>query len=208
MNGRATEEAQLSDEALIRRYLETGDRELFATLVRRHQNTVFAMCVRIVGSREKAEEVAQDVFIAVYRNLDKFRGDARFRTWLYRVVVNHCKNKNAYLARRHSKRHESLDAGREREDGEVKRELPSPNPGPEQATLAKQRRALLEKGLARLGEDHRTVIVMRDLQGMPYEEIAQTLGVAPGTVKSRLNRARNELKDRVGRMLAELEPAT
>ena len=89
----------------------------------------------------------------------------------------------------------------------MKRELPSHRPGPEDATLALERRRILEKGLEQLGEDHRTVIVLADLQGQAYEEIAATLGVAPGTVKSRLHRARTELKNLVGRMLASMAEA-
>jgi len=207
IDSRSNDDRQRTDEDLIRGYLESGDQTLFAELVRRHQNPVYAMCVRLLGSTSMAEEVAQDVFVAVYRNLDRFRGEARFRTWLYRVVVNHCKNKQAYLARRHHKRHESMDKPTELEEGSVMRELPSPNPGPEDATLAAERRRIMEKGLAQLGEEHRTVIVMADLQGMPYGEIAETLGVKTGTVKSRLHRARVELKNLVGRMLASLEEA-
>ena len=207
MNDRSAEIAKLTDEALIRRYLESGDRHLFAVLVKRHQNQVYSMCTRILGSPSMAEEVAQDVFVAVYKNLDRFRGEAKFRTWLYRVVVNHCKNKQAHLARRQRMRHESIDKPKALEEGEVKRELPSHRPGPEDATLALERRRILEKGLEQLGEDHRTVIVLADLQGQAYEEIAATLGVAPGTVKSRLHRARTELKNLVGRMLASMAEA-
>jgi RNA polymerase sigma-70 factor (ECF subfamily) len=142
------------------------------------------------------------VFVAVYRNLDRFRGDARFSTWLYRVVINHCKNKQAYRARRHAMAHDSIDQTKETEDGEVKRELPSPSPGPEETAQAHQRRDLLERGLAQLKPEHREIIVLVDLQDMPYDEVAATLGVAEGTVKSRLHRARSALKDQVGKLLA------
>ncbi len=208
MEGRSSEDVRdWTDEDLVREFQHSHDGDLFAVLVRRHQDRVFAMCSRILGSPSQAEEVAQDVFIAVYRNLDRFRGDARFSTWLYRVVINHCKNRQAYRARRHELAHEPIDRSKDTGEGEVRRELPSPNPGPERATLARERRAILERGLARLKDDHRAVIVMYDLQGMPYDEIAATLGVAEGTVKSRLHRARNELKVLVGRMLVSLREA-
>lgn len=208
MNGKSPEGVQQwTDEALIQELAATGNQDLFAILVRRHQNRVYSMCVRIIGTPAVAEEVAQDVFVAVYRNLDRFRGDAKFSTWLYRVAVNHCKNKQAYLARRHSKRHESLDQSRETGEGEFKRELPSPRPNPEKKILAKERRQILEQGLAKLSEGQRTIIVLRDLQGLPYDEIAEALGVAEGTVKSRLHRARSALKNQVGRMLVSLEEA-
>ncbi len=208
MDSKATDDARTwADGELIRRYLETEDRRLFAVLVQRHQDRVYGMCARILGSPTLAEEVAQDVFVAVFKNLHRFRGDSRFSTWLYRVVVNHCKNKQAYRFRRKEKQHESLDQPRELEGGEVKRELPSSNPGPEKAALARERQRILHAGLAELSEEQRTIIVMRDLNGMPYDEIAETLGVAQGTVKSRLHRARGELKNRVGRLLVQLEPA-
>ena len=197
-----------SDGELIRAYQETRDQQLFAQLVTRHQNRVFSMCVRLLGSASLAEEVAQDVFVAVYRNLDRFRGDSKFTTWLYRVVVNHCKNKQAYRARRHEKKHESIDKPHETEGGgEVQRQLPSHNPSPEKELVAKQRRELLEQGLTRLKEEHRAVIVMYDLNGMAYDEIAEVLEVKEGTVKSRLHRARSELKNVVGRLLASHKEA-
>ena len=188
MDSKATDDARTwADGELIRRYLETEDRRLFAVLVQRHQDRVYGMCARILGSPTLAEEVAQDVFVAVFKNLHRFRGDSRFSTWLYRVVVNHCKNKQAYRFRRKEKQHESLDQPRELEGGEVKRELPSSNPGPEKAALARERQRILHAGLAELSEEQRTIIVMRDLNGMPYDEIAETLGVA--------------------RLLVQLEPA-
>lgn len=196
-----------TDERLIREYLRSRHKDLFGVLVRRHQGQVYSMCVRMLGKPAEAEEVAQDVFIAVYKNLDRFRGDAKFTTWLYRVVVNHCKNKQSYLIRRKTDRHDSMDQGKETEDGEMKRELPSPNPTPEKATLQRERHRILEQGLQQLGDDQRNIIVMRDLQGMPYDEIAATLDVAEGTVKSRLHRARAELKKRVGRVLIQLGEA-
>ena len=208
MDGKVTDDARTwADEELIRRYLETENRQLFAILVQRHQNQVYSMCTRILGSPTLAEEVAQDVFVAVYKNLARFRGDAKFTTWMYRVVVNHCKNKQAYRFRRKEKQHESLDQPKELEGGTVKRELPSSKPGPERIALANERQRILHAGLAQLSEEQRSIIVMRDLHGLPYDEIAESLGVAQGTVKSRLHRARNELKNRVGRLLVTLEGA-
>ncbi len=209
MERRSTvDDRRQSDEELIRAYLESRDQRLFAQLVTRHQNRVYSMCVRLLGSTSLAEEVAQDVFVAVYRNLDRFRGDSKFSTWLYRVVVNHCKNKQAYRARRHEKKHESIDKAHETEGGgEVRRELPSHNPSPEKELVGKQRRELLEQGLTQLKEEHRAVIVMYDLNGLAYDEIAEVLEVKEGTVKSRLHRARSELKNVVGRMLIRRKEA-
>jgi len=196
-----------TDQRLIQEYLQSRRKDLFEVLVRRHQDQVYSMCVRMLGKPAVAEEVAQDVFIAVYKNLDRFRGDAKFTTWLYRVVVNHCKNKQSYLIRRKTDRHDSMDQGKETEEGEMKRELPSPNIGPEKASLQLERHRILEAGLQQLSDDQRNIIVMRDLRGMPYDEIAEILEVAEGTVKSRLHRARAALKTKVGRVLASLGEA-
>ena len=105
-----------SDEELVRRFLG-GQRGAFEVLVKRHQDRVFGLCVRLLGIASLAEEAAQDIFVRVYRSLDSFRGDSRFSTWLYRVTLNHCRNVHAYRARRMEQRHDSLDAETEDEEG-------------------------------------------------------------------------------------------
>ncbi|MCK6528707.1 sigma-70 family RNA polymerase sigma factor [Myxococcota bacterium] len=191
----------VEDEELIRRFLD-GDRSAYEALVRRHQDRVFSTCFRLLRDRAVAEEVAQDVFVNVYRNLHRFRGDSRFTTWLYRVAINHCKNKMSYLHRRQHSRHDSLDRPIELRGGEqVRRELPDPAEGADASLLDRELKEALERGIQALGEDQRTIVMLRDVEGLSYEEIGAALDLAEGTVKSRLHRARLELKSRLAGLL-------
>jgi RNA polymerase sigma-70 factor (ECF subfamily) len=191
----------MEDEELVRRFL-AGERSAFEALVRRHQDRVFGLCVRLLGSRTWAEEAAQDVLIRVYRSLHQFRGDSRFSTWLYRVTLNHCRNVQAYRARRHEKRHDSIDAEvDEEEGGGRRRELPDGSADAEAELLKQQRLHVLEDELAKLDPLWKEILVLRDVEGMSYDEIGAALGLAEGTVKSRLHRARAELLARVSRRM-------
>lgn len=189
-----------SDEELVRRFKE-GDRDAYSELVRRYQNRVFSMCLRWMGSRSIAEEVAQDVFLALFKALPRFRGDAQLSTWVYRVTVNHCKNRDLYRRRRAHGRHESIDGSREDDDGPV-RQYAHDGPGTESRTNQSEASALLQEALAALDEDQRQIIVLRDVEDLSYEEIATILELPKGTVKSRLHRARHELARKLGRKIS------
>lgn len=190
-----------SDEELVRRFLG-GQRAAFETLVVRHQDRVYGLCVRLLGSQSLAEEAAQDIFVRVYRSLDSFRGDSRFTTWLYRVSLNHCRNVMAYRTRRHEKRHDSLDQGREDENGdELFRDLPDDEPLAEDRLLTTERLEVLAEELAHLDPLWREILVLRDVEGLSYDEIGRLLDVPPGTVKSRLHRARADLLVRLDRRM-------
>jgi RNA polymerase sigma-70 factor (ECF subfamily) len=178
-----------SDEVLVQRF-KNGDRSAFSELVERHQNRIFGLCYRWMGNQQAAEEVAQEVFVSLFRSLERFRGDAKFSTWLYRVTVNHCKNQNLYRNRRAHGRHESLDSAPE--DGFV-REIESGDRGADVGILQSEAERVLQSGLDALEEEHRQIILLRDLEDLSYEEISSLLNLAKGTVKSRLHRARTEL---------------
>jgi RNA polymerase sigma-70 factor (ECF subfamily) len=179
-----------TDEELVRRFND-GDRDAFAELVQRYQDRIFTLCLRWMRDRQVAEEVAQDVFVAVYRALPRFRGEARFSTWIFRVATNHCKNRRLYRQRRHSDKHEPLE-GTPREDG-PSRQLPSTGPGTDRGAMRSEAERLLQDALDALDEGHRTIIILRDIEDLPYEEIAEILDLPRGTVKSRLHRARAQL---------------
>jgi len=179
-----------TDEELVRRFND-GDREAYSELVRRYQDRIFTLCVRWMRDRQVAEEVSQDVFIAVYRALPRFRGEARFSTWIFRVATNHCKNRRLYRQRRHSDRHEPLE-GTPRDDGPA-RQLPSTAPGTDRNTMRSEAERILQDALDTLDESHRSIIILRDIEDLPYEEIAEILDLPRGTVKSRLHRARAQL---------------
>ena len=191
---------QLSDSELVDRF-KSGDEHAFSHIVRRYQDRVFGLCLRWLGERPVAEEVAQDVFVALYRSLDRFRGDSSLSTWIYRVAVNHCKNKRLYSRRRRRDRHEPLE-GRPRDDGPI-RELPAGGRGTDVRAQRSEAEVLVHEALQVLSEEHRQVIVLRDIQDLDYHEIAEILDLPRGTVKSRLHRARTELarvlRNRIGK---------
>jgi RNA polymerase sigma-70 factor (ECF subfamily) len=192
--------SQLSDSELVARF-KSGDQHAFSHIVRRYQDRVFGLCLRWLGERSLAEEVAQDVFVALYRSLGRFRGESSLSTWIYRVSVNHCKNKRLYSSRRRRDRHEPLE-GRERDDAPA-RELPAGGRGTEIGVELSQAQRLVHEALEAISEEHRQVIILRDIQDLDYHEISEILELPRGTVKSRLHRARTELarvlRNRIGK---------
>ncbi len=186
------------DEALVQRF-QGGDTGAFSDIVTRYQDRVFTLSLRWMGDREVAEEVAQDVFIALYRSLDRFRGESRLSTWIFRVTVNHCKNRRLYRKRRKMERHEPLE-GTRADDDLPARELPHQGPGTDRGVHVSEAGRILQDALDRLDESHRTILVLRDVEDLPYEEIAEILELPKGTVKSRLHRARAELARTLARI--------
>lgn len=177
------------EERLIRR-LQRRDEAAFVELVEQYQRRVFALVFRMLGDRAEAEDLAQEVFVTVFKSIDGFRGDAKLSTWIYRVATNHCKNRLKYLERRHHNRTRDIDDTLESEYAPA-HGVPS---RPDEIIAGRQLEAAIQQALAELDEDHRVVIVLRDLDQLPYCEIAEITGVAEGTVKSRLFRARAALK--------------
>ena len=188
------------DEELVQRF-KKGDRQAFAQIVRRYQDRVYSQCLRWMGEPTVAEEVAQDVFLALYRSLARFRGEAALSTWIYRVTINHCKNRRLYRRRRARDRHEPLE-GQPRDDAPG-RQLAANGPESDVLTHQSEASALLQQGLEAISDDHRQVIILRDIQDLDYSEIASILELPRGTVKSRLHRARSELarvlRNRIGK---------
>jgi RNA polymerase sigma-70 factor (ECF subfamily) len=187
-----------SDEELVRRF-KTGDVEAYSELVRRYQDRIYTLCLRWMRSPSLAEETAQDVFFAVWRALGDFRGDSKFSTWLFRVAINHCKNKRLYGARRHADQHEPLEGlgG----DDRAPRELPDAAAGTDLQVHRSEAERLLHAGLLELEDDYRAVVILRDIDDLPYEEIAEVLDIPKGTVKSRLHRGRAQLARSLSKLL-------
>lgn len=178
------------DAALVARWQE-GDEGAFADLVRRHERRVFGLLLRMLGSREEAEDAAQDAFLNLHRHGRRFRRESRFSTFVYRVAVNAALNRRRGLGRRrnHMRHLEERQA--------TGHELPAVPRGPEDAAYGGEVRARLEREIEKLSPPLRAPLVLYDLEGLSYGEIAEVLNVAEGTVKSRIHRARHALRDRL-----------
>ncbi len=177
-----------------------GDRGAFDELIHRYQGRIFAFCYRMIPSVEEAEEVTQDVFVQLHANLGRFRGDSKFSTWLYQIAKNISLNKIKALRRRKAHRHQSLDQG-PAEGGEPSSGSGQPLQIEDQAKNAFEEiedfelRELVNAKIQQLRVEHRLPLILRDIEGMSYDAIAKVMKLAEGTVKSRIHRARLELKE-------------
>ncbi len=189
-----------SDPELVERF-KGGDRRAFDEIVHRYQHRVYTLCVRWMRDDRIAEEVSQDVFIALFRSLVNFRGDAQLSTWIFRVVINHCKNRKLYRHRRAEDRHEPLEGTRDEDDAPA-RQLAHDGPGTDAGLIRSESEQLVREALTVLDDEQRQIILLRDVEDRSYEEIADLLGLPRGTVKSRLHRARAQLAQVLSRKLS------
>ncbi|MBW2278211.1 MAG: sigma-70 family RNA polymerase sigma factor [Deltaproteobacteria bacterium] len=183
-------------ERLLIRKLRDRDERAFREMVETHRDRVFNLTFRMLGNREEAEDVAQEVFITVFKSIDSFRGDAKLSTWLYRIAANHCKNRIKYLARRHDRDKAPYDEKSERAIAGAS-SGPAPAPRPDRQLEGLELERLMQQAIASLEEDHRLLIVLRDVEELSYEEICDITGLREGTVKSRLHRARMALRKKL-----------
>ena len=173
---------------------KSGDREAFAEIVLTYQKKVFNIAYRMLGNREEAKELSQEVFLSVLESIKDLREDIKFEPWLTQITLNHCRNRWKYLKRRHYFKTDSLSDPIETEDGEMERPVCDPSDNPETLFEKKMVQQFVQRGLLKLKEDQREMIVLRDLRGFSYEEIGRLLSLPEGTIKSRLHRARMDLK--------------
>ena len=185
------------ERTLLRR-LRDRDERAFRELVAEHRDRVFNITYRMLGNRHEAEDVAQEVFISVFKTIDSFREESKFSTWLYRVTVNHCKNRIKYLARRHDRKRDELDETKHESNGAVTG-APVRAATPDRALASAQMEQLLQDAIATLDDDQRTVVILRDVEDLSIEEICEITGLPDGTVKSRLHRARLVLRKKMQR---------
>jgi RNA polymerase sigma-70 factor, ECF subfamily len=181
------------DAALIRR-ARAGDRQALDDLVRRHYRNVFNPASRLAHNYDDAQDIVTEAFIRVHNALPSFRGDANFTTWLYRIV------KNVFLDERKKRRvrsHSSLEEMVDLEDSSVARQVEDPRPGPECAAERQERADVVQRAVMSLPETQRLMIGLYHFQHLSYEEIAEIIDLPIGTVKSRLNRARLALKNKL-----------
>jgi RNA polymerase sigma-70 factor (ECF subfamily) len=186
-------------EILLVRRLRERDERAFKELIALHGDQIYNLLYRMIGSQEEAKDLAQEVFITVFKSIDQFRGDSKLSTWLYRVAANHCKNRIKYLARRYDRATMEYDDAAERHAasggntpigaGHIE--------GPDRVLEGMELERTVQAAIADLEEDHRLVVVLRDIEELSYEEICEITGLPEGTVKSRLHRARLALKEKL-----------
>jgi RNA polymerase sigma-70 factor (ECF subfamily) len=174
-----------------------GARRAFDRLVLKYQDRIFRLCVRLTGSTDEGEDAAQETFIKVHHGLEAFKGEARFSTWLYQIALNTCRNRQRSWWNRLKRRAVRLDEPIEGEDGTMLREIGDLRHSPDAELQRKRIAASIKAGLEHLPLKHREMIVLRDIQGLSYEEIVTVAGISEGTVKSRLARARESLRDQI-----------
>jgi RNA polymerase sigma-70 factor (ECF subfamily) len=176
-------------EASLVQRCAVGEEAAYAELVNEHQRMVLQLAMNLLGDRDEALDLSQEVFFRVFRTIHRFRGQSSLRTWIYRIAVNQARNRHRFWRRRHRNDQVSLDA-----HVAAHGELLSGEGGPERVFAQKELAERLQRALDALPFDQRTAIVLREIDGLSYEEIAFSLGVAIGTVKSRLTRARQTLR--------------
>lgn len=184
--------------------LRGRDERAFNDLVQQYEQRVFRLVFRMLGRREEAEDMVQEVFVQVFKAVEAFRGDSKLSTWIYRIAINLCKNRAKYLSRRrtesedeleHVSERRTLNEGRGITVGETNR--------PDHVVQGYQLEAIVRLSITELDADFREVLVLRDIEDLPYEEIMEITGLPEGTVKSRIHRARSMLKQRIEGHLGE-----
>ncbi len=178
---------------------KSGDRKAFEKIVLFYQKRVFNYAYRMLGNTEEAKELAQEVFVSVFLSIRELREEAKFDAWLKQIALNHCRNRWKFLKRRHYFNTDSIDDPIETEEGEIARPVPDGSDPPDVRYEKKAVQEWIRKGLLKMREDQRELIVLRDLQGLSYEEMGALLNLPEGTVKSKLHRARMDLKDILGK---------
>jgi RNA polymerase sigma-70 factor (ECF subfamily) len=184
------------EEQLLVDRCRRGDRESFAQLMRLHEKQIYNFTYRMLGNEGEAEDLTQDIFIAAFRGIRSFRGEAKFSTWLYRIALNQARNRIKYLSRRKffARQARRADYGAKMVS-ESPEGLADSAPTPEQWTIMKDLAAQVQECLNQIPHQARQILILRDVQGFSYDELSEMLSLKPGTVKSRLHRARAALRE-------------
>jgi RNA polymerase sigma-70 factor, ECF subfamily len=190
---RASKEQEFS---WIRAFLN-NDRSAFDNLVRCYQDRVFNVCYRMMGEYEEANDCAQETFVKAYRGLKDFRFEARFSTWVLTIALNVCRNRLKSMEHRYQQKMVRIDSSQEETRGLGHLEIEDPAPNALAQLARKEQEVLLQKAIDELPRDAKAVAVLRDIEGLSYEEIAQITGYNLGTVKSKLARARQQLREKL-----------
>ena len=191
-------------EAELIRQSCAGSIDAFEQLILLYEKRVYTIAYKYMGNHEDANDMAQESLIKAYQSIGSFRGDAAFGTWLCKITANRCLDE---LRKRKKMQITSLEDTLELEEGSVKKELESPAATPEEHAVQRETAAYMQMLIGKLKEEYRTVIVLREIEGYGYEDIADMLSCSVGTVKSRISRARQHLRERIlaDRMLERME---
>ena len=172
--------------------LQANEDAAYDELVRTYHTSIFHVAYRMLGDSGEAADVVQDIFVKVFRNIRGFRGDSALRTWIFKVAFSEILNRLRWWKRRYRYSTVSLDEDRGSDTPKI--HLRDTQPSPHQALESKEQEAAIQRALSRLSGDHRSILILRDIEGFSYTEIADVLGISVGTVKSRLARARADMK--------------
>ncbi|HXX68702.1 MAG TPA: sigma-70 family RNA polymerase sigma factor [Polyangiaceae bacterium] len=186
-------------ERLIQR-----DEQAFNALVRTYEGRIFGLMLRMIGNRAEAEDLAQEVFVQVFKAIGSFRGESKLSTWIYRIAINLCKNRSKYLRVRHAGDEEQLDSMDERVDPtHPHRPTVADIARPDDMVEGREVERIVRRAIFELEPSFRECLVLRDIEDLSYDEIGAITGLPEGTVKSRIHRARGQLKEIVERDLGE-----
>ena len=191
----ASVEPRSANETQFIERLKRGDAAAFEVLIAERSGEIYGLLYRLTENSEEARDLTQETFLRAFQSIENFRGEADLRTWIYRIAINQARNRWRWWRRRRRDSTVSLDSRDERDNKLIKVMLPADNGNtPEQDTLAHERERVLRTALASLGRAYRETVILRDIEGFSYEEVAATLRISIGTVKSRLARGRAELR--------------
>ncbi len=173
----------------------------FEELVAQFERPVYALCFRLLGDAEEARDAAQETFLKVYRGLGSFRGEAGLKTWIYRIAINQAMNQQRWWRRRHREETISLDIARGPSDMTIGNLLPGRDASPEAQAISSERERSIMRALGEIKQEYRIALILREIEELSYEEIAEAIGISIGTVKSRIARGREELRRRVKELI-------
>jgi RNA polymerase sigma-70 factor (ECF subfamily) len=184
-----------------------GDPDAFARLVALHEHMVFNLALRLTGDPEEARDIAQDVFLQVFRMLSRFEGRSSLRTWIYRIVVNQCHNRQRWWKRRRKDRTRPLEELTPADEAQMSARSPEAS-NPYEEIRRREQGCAVQAALLGVSFEHRAILLLREVEGLSVEQVAESLGLPQGTVKSRLSRAREALRRQLLAVAAPARAAT
>jgi len=191
-----------AEEALFVARLQANEDAAYDELVRTYSPSIFHVAYRMLGDSAESSDVVQEIFLKVFRNIGGFKGEAALKTWIFRIALSEILNRLRWWKRRRRFATMSLDEQPNGNGTISAYAVASASPTPEEVLQSKEEEGAIQEALGKLSKDHRSIIVLRDIEGFSYNEIADVLGVSVGTVKSRLARARGDLKKSLVRYLS------